>query len=253
VEKSSHANVYNTPVSAWPWLQKEAMEKFLQVMSKIPLFAGLPEDQLKSIQRIVVEKQFGKSEAIFSEGDAADGFYVVVSGSVKIYKLSVDGKEKILHMFGPGQPFGEVPVFAGQKFPAHAQAISAGRLLFFPRTTFVELITENPSLALNMLAVLSRRLRQFADQIENLSLKEVPARLASYLIALADQQKAGNQVTLTTSKGQLASILGTIPETLSRIFARLSAQNLIQVEGRTIALLDREGLQDLAERGKDAE
>jgi CRP-like cAMP-binding protein len=229
------------------------MEKFSQIMSKITLFAGLPGDQMESIQRIVVEKQLEKGETIFSDGDEADGFYVVITGRVKIYKLSLDGKEKILHMFGPGQPFGEVPVFAGQKFPAHAQAISASRLLFFPRTSFVALIAANPSLALNMLAVLSRRLRQFTDQIENLSLKEVPARLASYLISLADQQNAFNHVTLTTSKGQLASILGTIPETLSRIFARLSAQNLIRVEGRTIALLDRQGLEDLAARGKDIE
>lgn len=221
--------------------------------SKIPLFAGLPGDQLESIRRIALEKEFNKGEAIFSDGDAADGFYVIVAGNIKIYKLSLDGKEKILHIFGPGQPFGEVPVFAGQKFPAHAQAISASRLLFFPRSAFVELIAANPSLALNMLAVLSRRLRQFADQIENLSLKEVPARFASYLIALADHQKATQQVILTTSKGQLASILGTIPETLSRIFARLSAQNLIQVKGRTITLLDRQGLEDLAHRGRDTE
>ncbi len=230
------------------------MEKSWQIMSsKIPLFAGLPGDQLESIRRIALEKEFNKGEAIFSDGDAADGFYVIVAGNIKIYKLSLDGKEKILHIFGPGQPFGEVPVFAGQKFPAHAQAISASRLLFFPRSAFVELIAANPSLALNMLAVLSRRLRQFADQIENLSLKEVPARFASYLIALADHQKATQQVILTTSKGQLASILGTIPETLSRIFARLSAQNLIQVKGRTITLLDRQGLEDLAHRGRDTE
>jgi CRP/FNR family transcriptional regulator len=98
-----------------------------------------------------------------------------------------------------------------------------------------------------MLAVMSKKLRQFAVQIENLSLKEMPARLASYLVYLADEQGQDNVITLNISKGQLASILGTIPETLSRIFAKLSAQNLIRVDGRIITLLDRDGLEDLAE------
>jgi CRP/FNR family transcriptional regulator len=100
---------------------------------------------------------------------------------------------------------------------------------------------------------MSKKLRQFAAQIENLSLKEIPARLASYLIYLSEEQDAENAVTLNVSKGQLASLLGTIPETLSRIFAKLSGQNLIRVEGPKITLLDRQGIEDLAEYGKDFE
>jgi CRP/FNR family transcriptional regulator len=106
---------------------------------------------------------------------------------------------------------------------------------------------------MNMLGELSMRLRQFTVQIENLSLKEVPSRLASYLIVLAREQEPGDRVTLTISKGQLASLLGTIPETLSRIFAKMSAQNLIRVEGKEIYLLDKTGLEDLAAAGKLAE
>ena len=229
------------------------MKKNFDIMSRIPLFNGLPEDQLLAINQIAVEKKVNKGEAIFSEGDEGKGFYVVLEGRVKIYKVSAEGKEQILHIFGQGQPFGEVPVFAGQKFPANAQAIAKGRLLFFPRTAFVALITENPSLSLNLLAILSSKLREFTVQIENLSLKEMPARLASYLIYLADEQQSEDAVTLGISKGQLASILGTIPETLSRIFAKLSGQDLIRVQGPKIELLDREGLEDLAEFGKGLE
>lgn len=229
------------------------MKKNFDIISRIPLFNGLPEDQLLAINQIAVEKKANKGEAIFSEGDEGKGFYVVLEGRVKIYKVSAEGKEQILHIFGQGQPFGEVPVFAGQKFPANAQAIAKGRLLFFPRTAFVALITENPSLSLNLLAIMSSKLREFTVQIENLSLKEMPARLASYLIYLADEQQSEDAVTLGISKGQLASILGTIPETLSRIFAKLSGQDLIRVQGPKIALLDREGLEDLAEFGKGLE
>ena len=223
------------------------MDKMLNIISTIPLFNGLPEDQIVAIKKIAVEKKINKGEIIFSEGDEGNGFFVVADGRVKVFKVSTEGKEQILHIFGPGQPFGEVPVFAGQKFPANAQAIDRTRVLFFPRASIVNLISANPSLALNMLAVMSKKLRQFAVQIENLSLKEMPARLASYLIFLSDEQNKGDLVILKISKGQLASTLGTIPETLSRAFAKLSGQNLISVDGKKITLLDRRGLENLAE------
>lgn len=229
------------------------MKKNLDVIAAIPIFNGLPEDQIAAIKKIAVEKHINKGEIIFSEGDEGNGFFVIAEGRVKIFKVSAEGKEQILHIFGPGQPFGEVPVFAGQRFPAHAQALDKTRALFLPRAAIVDLVASNPSLALNMLAVMSKKLRQFAVQIENLSLKEMPARLASYLIFLAEEQGAADVVTLKISKGQLASILGTIPETLSRIFAKLSGQDLIRVEGKKITLLDRQGVEDLAGYANDVE
>lgn len=229
------------------------MKKSLAVITTLPLFNGLPEDQMAAIRKIAVDKKFPRGQSIFSEGDESSGFFVIAEGRVKVYKVSIDGKEQILHIFGPGQSFGEVSVFTGQKFPAYAEAITQARVLFFPRRAFVDLIAGNPSLALNLLAVMSVKLHQFTVQIENLSLKEVPARLASYLVYLADEQENVDTVTLNISKGLLASILGTIPETLSRIFAKLSTQDLIRVDGRQIRLLNRERLEKLAEYGRDAQ
>ncbi len=226
------------------------MEKILKIISDSPLFNGLPEQQLNEVRQIVVDRFCDKGKMIFFEGDPCDGFYIIADGRVKIYKLSFEGKEHILHIYGPGNPFGEVPVFAGKKFPANAQTLLKSHLLFFPRTAFVDLISQNPSLALNMLAVLSMRLRQFTVQIENLSLKEVPGRLASYLLYLAKEQGRTDSVKLTISKGQLASLLGTIPETLSRILAKMNKQRLIETSSRDIKLLDIGGLEDLAEQGK---
>jgi CRP/FNR family transcriptional regulator len=227
------------------------MENILNIISAIPLFNSLPDDQLSAIRQIAVEKQYNKGQTIFSEEDETKGLFVVVDGRVKIYKVSSEGKEQILHIIEAGQSFGEVTVFTGQQMPANAQALAKSRLLVFPRSAFVGLVTANPSLALNLLAIMSKKLRQFAAQIENLSLKEIPARLASYLIYLAEEQGSEDAVTLNVSKGQLASLLGTIPETLSRIFAKLSGQNLIRVEGPKITLLDLQGIEDLAEYGKD--
>lgn len=229
------------------------MKKILDFVSITPLFNGLPDDQIAAIKRIAIEKRITKGEIIFSEGDDGEGFFIIAEGRVKVFKVSAEGKEHILHILGPGQPFAEVPVFAGQKIPANAQAIESTRVLFFPRAAIVDLIAANPSLALNMLAVMSRKLRDFAAQIESLSLKEMPARLASYLVYLAEEQESDKVVTLKISKGQLASILGTIPETLSRVFAKLSGQNLIRVQGKKITLLNRNGLEELAEYGKRME
>jgi len=227
------------------------MKTPLDVIAAIPIFNGLPDDQITAIKQIAIEKKVTKGEILFSEGDEGKGFFVIAEGRLKVFKVSPDGKEQILHILGRGQPFGEVSVFAGQRFPANAQALESSRVFFLPRSGIVNLIAANPSLALNMLAVMSKKLRQFAVQIENLSLKEMPARLASYLIYLAEEQGVDEVITLKISKGQLASILGTIPETLSRIFARLSGQNLIRVEGKKITLLDRSGLEELAEFGKE--
>lgn len=229
------------------------MQKILRILAATPLFNGLSETQLEDIRNIALDKFFNKGKTIFMEGDEGSGFYVVADGRVKVYKLSVEGKEHILHIYGPGNPIGEVPVFWGEHFPANALALVKSHLLYFPRKAFIDLIAANPSLSLNMLAVLSRRLREFTIQIENLSLKEVPGRLASYLIYLAKEQNQRDAVELTISKGQLASLLGTAPETLSRIFARMTAQGLIKVDGRRISFLDVMGVANLAEHGRLAD
>ncbi|MDH4317475.1 MAG: Crp/Fnr family transcriptional regulator [Desulfobulbaceae bacterium] len=220
------------------------MDKKTEIIASSLLFNGLPEDQLKAVSAIAIEKRFGRNEDIFFEGDKADGFYMVADGRVKIYKMSFDGKEQILHIYGGGEPFGEVPVFNGRPYPANAVSLVKTTTFYFPRKEFVGLVRENSDLALNMLGMLSLRLRQFAHQVELLSLKEVPGRLASYLVYLAEEQGRQDKVTLDIPKGQLASLLGTIPETLSRIFAKMSEEGLIKVEGKEIYLQDLEGLRE---------
>jgi CRP/FNR family transcriptional regulator len=215
-------------------------------IDSVPLFAGLTPQQLQELATIVVDQGFGSGRLIFSEGDEAKGFYVVVSGRVKVFKLSPEGKEQILHIFGPGDPFGEVPVFAGQEFPAGAEAMEQTRVFFFPRSAFVDLIRKHPDLALGMLAILSRRLKRFTVLIEDLSLKEVPGRLAAYLVHLSERS-GGREFRLDVSKAQLASLLGTIPETLSRILRKMKDQRLIDSDGARIRIRDPERLQDLAE------
>ncbi len=219
----------------------------IEQIAAIPLFEGLPTEQQSDLASIAFDKSFKRGQTVFSEGEPGIGFYVVSAGRVKIFKLSAEGKEQILHIFGPGEPFGEVPVFEGRRFPAHAVALEDSRFLFFPRQAFIDLVKRNPSLALNMLAILSRRLRRFTVLVDNLSLKEVPGRLAAHLLYLSESQGGTDEVSLDLPKGQLAGLLGTIPETFSRILTRMVKQELIAADGARIKILDRQGLSDLAE------
>ena len=219
----------------------------LEHIATVPLFQALPREHHKDLATVVKDQAFRRGQFIFSDGDEGTGFYVIISGRVKIFKLSLEGKEQILHIFGPGEPIGEVAVFAGKRFPANAEALEDSRVFFFPRAPFMELIQKNPSIALNMLAVLSQRLRKFTALIEDLSLREVPGRLAAHLLYLSQKKDGMNDLTLDISKGQLASLLGTIPETLSRILTRMTKAGLIQSEGaRDIRILDHDGLEELA-------
>jgi CRP-like cAMP-binding protein len=216
-------------------------------IAAIPLFDGLSQKQYAELASIVVDHSYQRGQIIFAEGDEGTGFYVLIAGKVKIFKLSPEGKEQILHVLGPGEPFGEAAVFVGQPFPAHAETLEKSRIFFFPRAAFIELIKGDPSMALNMLAILSLRLRKFTALVEDLSLKEVPGRLAAYLFYMSEQRDGSDDLKLDIAKNQLASLLGTIPETLSRILTRMVRQGLIRLDGSRIKIVDRQGLEELAQ------
>jgi len=222
---------------------------FITTMASSKLFKGLPAEELQQLQSISDLRSYEKSDMLFHEGADGDGFYVVATGQVKVFKMSFDGREQILHILAPGDPLGEVPVFAGQTFPANAQALAKSTLYFFPRQKLIDLYKESPSLAMNMLAVLSRRLREFTVLIENLSLKEIPQRLATYLLHEQAQRPISARVKLSVTKGVLSNILGTSQETLSRVLGKLSQEGLIDVQGKEISILDAERLQELADGG----
>lgn len=217
------------------------------IIASIPLFHGLTPQQCAALGAIAVRKYYSRGQIFFSEGDEAIGFYVILSGKVKIFKLSSEGKEQIFHILEDHEPFGEAAVFAGEHYPASAQALSETPVLFFPTRQFVDLIMRQPSLALSMLALLSMRLRKLTLLVENLSLKEVPGRLAAHLLYLGANHGDSQAIPLDVSKNQMAGLLGTIPETLSRILKRMTDEKLIKADARTISILDKKGLTELAE------
>lgn len=219
-------------------------------IKKCPLFAGVTEDDLVRLGQVCRRRNINKGEVLFSEGEPAAGFYVVVEGNIKIYKLSAEGKERILHIVHPGESFAEAAMFADGRYPAFAEPFSRSTVLFFPKEEFLDLLHQHSQIPINMIAGLSRFLRQFASQIEDLTFKDVPARLARYLIELTGDER--EVVELPISKTQLASRLGTVSETLSRTLRKLSQDELIHVQGKTITVLDRDRLEDLAESSRES-
>ncbi len=220
-----------------------------KILADSVLFQGISGQPLAELAAMAVEKHFRRGETVFMEGAVSCGFYMVAEGQIKLVKMALDGREQILYILGPGEPFGIVPVFHGQHFPASAVSMGAASALFFPKNEFIELISLHPDLSLAIMAALARRLRRFAAKIESLALKDVPERLSSHLLYLAEQQGHVDHVLLDIPKKQLANLLGTSAETLSRIFAEMSAGGLIRVDGRRIQLLNCTKLQEKFYRG----
>ena len=220
-----------------------------EILKNSPLFAGMTAADLETMGQIVRCRDHVKGELLFSEGEEAEGFYVVFQGRVKVYKLSPEGKERILHIVGPGGTFAEAAIFGNGEYPAYAEPVVKSALIFIPKEGFLNLLRSNGQMAINMIAGMSRFLRQFATQIEELTFKDVPSRLARYLLELTGNEEAA--IELPISKAQLASNLGTVSETLSRTLRKLVDEGLINVQGRRVEILDYDRLADLAEKCKE--
>ncbi|RWX43089.1 CRP/FNR family transcriptional regulator, anaerobic regulatory protein [Candidatus Electrothrix aarhusensis] len=201
------------------------------------LFQGLSNELINRLVSISRQKQYCKGETIFLEGRPSHGFYLIIQGQVKIFKASAEGKEQTFYTFGPGEPFGLTTLFLNKKSPACATSMVPTTVLFFPKEKLLQLTVDHPPLALSMLSGLSQRLCQLVEKIGSLALHGAPHRLSAHLIYLAEQQGRTDQVFLDMPKKQLACLLGTTPENLSRIFADMSNEGLIKMNGKCVQLL----------------
>jgi CRP/FNR family transcriptional regulator len=217
-----------------------------EVLRKAPLFANLPPDDLRRVADIALARRYEKKAFIFREGERADGFFVVAEGRVKVFKLSPDGKEQVLHLVGPGQSFAEATIFEGGTYPAHAEALSSCDLVFLPKRPFTDLLEKNPRIALRMMASLSKWIKRMADLVESISLRDVETRLVRYLseelgtrgVPVGD----GTVIELDVGKNVLASRLGTVPETFSRTLKKLQEEGKIRVKGKQIRIMNADAL-----------
>jgi CRP/FNR family transcriptional regulator len=223
-----------------------------EVLRKAPLFANLPPDDLRRVAEIAVPRRYEKKATIFREGERADGFFVVGQGRVKVFKLSEDGKEQVLHLIGPWQSFAEATIFEGGTFPAHAEALEGCDLVFLPKRAFTDLLERNPRIALRMMASLSKWLKRMTDLVESISLRDVETRLVRYLSEELSGRgvpiRDGAVLELDVGKSVLASRLGTVPETFSRTLKKLQEEGKIRVRGKQIRILKADALFSLPDR-----
>lgn len=225
-------------------------------LSSTLIFQGLSCSQLLALTQIAQFQVFKKGELIFKQGRPATRFFVIKTGRVKVFKISVNGREQILNIFDEGENFAEVAAIDGLEFPASATALEPTTVVFFPRSEFLALLHQYPDIAIHILSSLARHTRHLVQVIEDLSFKDVPQRLASHLLNLSSYQtvtpltQQANVVMLNLSKHQLAAALGTIPATLSRAFYRLSTDGIIAVKGMQIEILDHDRLLALSQLSK---
>lgn len=221
------------------------------ILRSTPLFAALDEPELNSLAGRCGVRTYAQGEVLFSEGEPCKGLYIVVSGRVRIFKTSVNGREQVLTVEGPGASVAELPVFDGGGYPASASALEETEVLFVSRPDLRAICLEKPEVSLKLLQVVSSRLRRLVGIIEELSFTTVRHRLISWLLRQASAEghatERGTVIFLNASHQELAAQIGTVRELVSRNLARLQAQSFIEMDGRQITILDRDGLEaDLA-------
>lgn len=192
------------------------------------------DEAVKSLGR---PKKYHKGEVLFSAHEEANGFYFVESGEIRVHKMDENGREVEVVRLEPGDFLGEAIVFVSPVFPFFAQAVKDSKVLFFDRTTILREIERKPLVAKFFVDLLARKCVVLSRRVESLGLQTVRQRLIQYLISncSGDQQCI---VELKVKKVELAKILGTISETLSRNLKQMQEEGLIKVEGNRIRVVD---------------
>jgi CRP-like cAMP-binding protein len=213
-------------------------------LRRVPLFAELEDEDLDRLAGLSRTILLRRKDMLFGDGEPYRGMFVVLSGLAVVYKQSGDGRMLILHVCRPGDSIAEDPMFEEPeaRYPAHGRVTRDSEVMFLPREKFLPFLKQHPEVAWELLKGFAVRLRELSQQLEGVTLREVTARLARYL--LDELEKSGRRretrpaLTLPLAKGSLASYLGTVHETLSRSFARLIREKIVTVDGPKVTFLD---------------
>lgn len=214
------------------------------------LFAGMSPLELGTLAEITVVKSVPKGSYLFHEGEPSRGFYVVQTGAINVHRVSAVGKEQVIRVFRAGESFAEASLATDKGYPADARALEQSQVMLVEKAGMLALLRRQPELALRMLASMSSHLRILVAQLEDLTLKDVETRLANWLLKRCPNPASEKplKIELTMTKRDLASELGTVSETFSRTLAKFREQNLIEVKGRVVSVLNPAKLAALLRR-----
>lgn len=224
------------------------MREKLGILKKSEFFQGLNEESLIKVSEISYSKAIEKDEFLFMEGEEVWGMFVVIQGELKALKYSPMGKKRlIIRVFQPYDGLAEAMLFE-KTYAVSVQATIYSKVLVIPRDAFLKILYEDRELSLGMIRNLSKRNRYLVSKLEDCVLKEVSQRLAVFLMEQKQERKK-ERLCLDLSKQDLAAVIGTVPETLSRTFRKLEIQGIIKVEDNIVTILDENQLR-LLSRGE---
>ena len=220
------------------------------VLRRTTIFRRLTPDDRQRLAAVAHTREYDKGDVLFSEGDASESMFTVVSGRVKVSKMTARGTDVILELFGPGDPVGAVAVYESRAYPATATALEATTCLIIPRQAFFGLLETYPTLVRGLLVGLAHRLVELTARLTELSGGRVEARLARFLLKLADDmgQKRvdGVFIALALSRQEIADMIGTTIETSIRIMSRWGKDNIVRTEKDGFVVVDRAALESVA-------
>jgi CRP/FNR family cyclic AMP-dependent transcriptional regulator len=219
----------------------------IEVLRRVPLFAGLPEPDLTAFAELTRERGYPKGSVIVFEDDAGDALYLVAAGQVKVVLIAEDGREVILSVLGEGNFFGEMAVIDEEPRSAHVIAMEDSSLLVLRRDDFQHRLRANPEIAISLLREISRRLRRADEKIASLVLLDVNGRVANLLLRMAEDE-GGDRITRKLTHHTIAQMIGSSRETVSRTMRNLVDRGIISVTRKDITLTDRHSLMLAARR-----
>jgi CRP-like cAMP-binding protein len=218
---------------------KSAATSVQSLLGNLPMFSEMSREELDRIAAFTLPSRVAKGETVFHAGDPCTGFHIVVYGQVKLGFNSPQGSEKVVEIIGPGQSFGEALMFLERPYIVFAQALADTMLLHVAKHSVFSELARDPAFSRKMLSGLSRRLHGLVKDVEAYSLRSSAERVIGYLLR---DEAAPAEVQLSAGKSVVASRLNMTPEHFSRVLHELSAAGLIEVDGRTVRILDLEGL-----------
>ncbi len=224
------------------------MKKNLEYLKKIPFFTGFTDAELELVSAVMVEKKYARNALLFLEGDRGEALFVIRQGRVKISKSTADGREQILHMLRDGDIFAEVILFDQGPYPATAEAVDDTSVWLLRCDDMEKLLQTHPLLAVKLLRIMSKRLRQAQLLIRDLALHDAYGRLAGLLLRFirreGKQTKEGIILDLELTRQDIASMIGTSRETVARILSRFQKDGILVLDRQRITILDAEKLRD---------
>ena len=215
--------------------------KITAFLANVPLFKDATPEEVERIAQGTKVQHAERGLTLFHKGDECHGFHIVVYGQVKLGFTSSSGADKVVEIIGPGMTFGEAVMFLDKPHVVYAQAIADSMLLFVSKQSVFDELDRDPGFARKMLGGLSRRLHSLVSDVEAYSMCSGAQRVIGYFLRDDDPEAShapSLEVSLPTSKNIIASRLNLTPQHFSRILHELTEAGLIEVDGRTIRILD---------------